>query len=150
MTGPPPSSSGRLPTLCSSTLPQNPPPRVASRSHSISLSFCTVSSIATCLASCCRLPPAGIQLSHHGAPQIGADQLCHYTLFVQPTHSFQPTASLLTILDAYILFMGLLSIAVMLPAGNVKAIDAYFFGASASTESGLNTLVFDITSSVSF
>ncbi|CAG9947355.1 unnamed protein product [Clonostachys rosea f. rosea IK726] len=45
-----------------------------------------------------------------------------------------------TIHYAYIIFMGLLSIAVMLPAGNVKAIDAYFFGASASTESGLNTV----------
>lgn len=39
--------------------------------------------------------------------------------------------------------MGLLSIPVLLPAGNMKAIDAYFFGASASTESGLNTSVFD-------
>ncbi|KAJ4327621.1 hypothetical protein N0V84_001869 [Fusarium piperis] len=28
----------------------------------------------------------------------------------------------------------------MLPEGNIKAIDAYFFGASASTESGLNTV----------
>jgi hypothetical protein len=137
--------------------PQKSPPRVASRCpslafHSISLFFlhgvfyCYLPCI--CLASCCRLPPAGIQLSHHGAPQIGADQLCHHTLFVKPTHSFQPITNLLTILDAYIIFMGLLSIAVMLPAGNVKAIDAYFFGASASTESGLNTLVFDIISTV--
>ncbi|CAH0056200.1 unnamed protein product [Clonostachys solani] len=37
--------------------------------------------------------------------------------------------------------MGLLAIPVFLPAGNVEAIDAYFFGASASTESGLNTQV---------
>ena len=35
--------------------------------------------------------------------------------------------------------MGLLALVVMCPAGNMAAIDAYFFGASASTESGLNT-----------
>lgn len=35
--------------------------------------------------------------------------------------------------------MGLLAIPVLLPGGNLEAIDAYFFGASASTESGLNT-----------
>lgn len=35
--------------------------------------------------------------------------------------------------------MGLLSLAVLYPAGNLEAVDAYFFGASASTESGLNT-----------
>jgi hypothetical protein len=43
--------------------------------------------------------------------------------------------------DAYIIFLGLLSIPILYPYGNLKAIDAYFFGASASTESGLNTLV---------
>lgn len=37
--------------------------------------------------------------------------------------------------------MGLLSLPVLLPAGNMAAVDAYFFGASASTESGLNTYV---------
>ena len=37
--------------------------------------------------------------------------------------------------------MSLLSLAILYPAGNLKAIDAYFFGASASTESGLNTFV---------
>ncbi|KAH7110202.1 hypothetical protein B0J13DRAFT_292561 [Dactylonectria estremocensis] len=41
---------------------------------------------------------------------------------------------------AYIIFMGLLSIPILYPYGNLKAIDAYFFGASASTESGLNTV----------
>lgn len=35
--------------------------------------------------------------------------------------------------------MSVLSLAIMYPYGNLKAIDAYFFGASASTESGLNT-----------
>lgn len=36
--------------------------------------------------------------------------------------------------------MGLLALPVLYPYGNLKAIDAYFFGASASTESGLNTI----------
>ena len=38
--------------------------------------------------------------------------------------------------------VGLVGFAVILPYGNVAAIDAFFFGASASTESGLNT--FDV------
>lgn len=37
--------------------------------------------------------------------------------------------------------MGLLGLIVIYPFGNIAAIDAYFFGASASTESGLNTYV---------
>ena len=37
--------------------------------------------------------------------------------------------------------MGLLALVVLYPAGNMPAIDAYFFGASGSTESGLNTYV---------
>ncbi|KAF4979592.1 hypothetical protein FZEAL_4221 [Fusarium zealandicum] len=36
--------------------------------------------------------------------------------------------------------MGLLSFAILYPYGNISAVDAYFFGASASTESGLNTV----------
>ncbi|KAH6873450.1 hypothetical protein B0T10DRAFT_499771 [Thelonectria olida] len=36
--------------------------------------------------------------------------------------------------------MGLLALVILYPYGNLKAIDAYFFGASASTESGLNTI----------
>lgn len=43
--------------------------------------------------------------------------------------------------DAWIVCMGLLGLIVIAPYGNVAAIDAYFFGASASTESGLNTYV---------
>ncbi|KAL2852434.1 cation transporter [Aspergillus pseudoustus] len=39
---------------------------------------------------------------------------------------------------AYIIFLGLLGIVVFYPYGNVSAIDSYFFGASSSTESGLN------------
>ncbi|KAI8720193.1 HET domain-containing protein [Fusarium sp. LHS14.1] len=51
-----------------------------------------------------------------------------------------PPINFLTLHYAYIIFMGLLAIPIMLPEGNMKAIDAYFFGASASTESGLNTI----------
>ncbi|KAJ3537152.1 hypothetical protein NM208_g6429 [Fusarium decemcellulare] len=36
--------------------------------------------------------------------------------------------------------MSLLALPVLAPFGNVSAIDAYFFGCSASTESGLNTI----------
>lgn len=44
--------------------------------------------------------------------------------------------------------MSLLSIAVVHHAGNMRAIDAYFFSTSASTESGLNTSVLHIISIV--
>lgn len=40
---------------------------------------------------------------------------------------------------AYIVVMGLLSLPVLYPLGNLAAVDAYFMGCSASTESGLNT-----------
>ncbi|KAF5710057.1 potassium transporter TRK-1 [Fusarium mundagurra] len=43
-------------------------------------------------------------------------------------------------LDAYIIFMGLIALPILYPYGNMPAIDAWFFGASASTESGLNTI----------
>jgi hypothetical protein len=51
-----------------------------------------------------------------------------------------------SISDAYIVFMGILALVVLYPAGNLKAVDAYFFGASASTESGLNTFVVTVIS----
>ncbi|KXJ86489.1 cation transport protein-domain-containing protein [Microdochium bolleyi] len=41
---------------------------------------------------------------------------------------------------AWIIFCGLLGLVVLAPEGNMAAVDAYFFGASASTESGLNTV----------
>ncbi|KAL3953348.1 hypothetical protein ACCO45_013291 [Purpureocillium lilacinum] len=41
---------------------------------------------------------------------------------------------------AYIVVMGLLSLPVLYPLGNLAAVDAYFMGCSASTESGLNTV----------
>lgn len=43
--------------------------------------------------------------------------------------------------DAWIIFAGLLALVVIYPYGNVPAIDAWYFGASASTESGLGTCV---------
>ncbi|KJZ77719.1 hypothetical protein HIM_02896 [Hirsutella minnesotensis 3608] len=46
----------------------------------------------------------------------------------------------ITLHYAYIVFMGLLSLPVLLPQGNIQAVDAYYFGASASTEAGLNTV----------
>ncbi|KND87266.1 Low-affinity potassium transport protein [Tolypocladium ophioglossoides CBS 100239] len=45
----------------------------------------------------------------------------------------------ITLHYAWIVFLGLLSLPVLYPYGNLNAVDAYFFGASASTESGLNT-----------
>ncbi|OAX79563.1 hypothetical protein ACJ72_06115, partial [Emergomyces africanus] len=40
---------------------------------------------------------------------------------------------------AYIITLSVSSLIVLYPYGNLKAIDAYFFGASGCTESGLNT-----------
>ncbi|KAJ5824274.1 Potassium transport protein high-affinity [Penicillium robsamsonii] len=46
----------------------------------------------------------------------------------------------LTLHYAWIITLSILSLIIIYPYGNLKAIDAYFFGASASTESGLNTV----------
>ncbi|KAG8168128.1 hypothetical protein KVR01_003817 [Diaporthe batatas] len=46
----------------------------------------------------------------------------------------------ITLHYAWIIFCGLLGLVILTPEGNLAAIDAYFFGASASTESGLNTV----------
>ncbi|KAJ5447982.1 Potassium transport protein high-affinity [Penicillium cf. griseofulvum] len=45
----------------------------------------------------------------------------------------------LTLHYAWIITLSILSLVIIYPYGNLKAIDAFFFGASASTESGLNT-----------
>ncbi|KAJ5751980.1 hypothetical protein N7520_008897 [Penicillium odoratum] len=42
--------------------------------------------------------------------------------------------------NAWILLLGIASLFIIYPYGNLRAIDAYFFGASSSTESGLNTV----------
>ncbi|KAJ5102350.1 hypothetical protein NUU61_004572 [Penicillium alfredii] len=41
---------------------------------------------------------------------------------------------------AWIVTLSILSLVIIYPYGNLKATDAYFFGASVSTESGLNTI----------
>ncbi|KAL4876968.1 cation transport protein-domain-containing protein [Aspergillus karnatakaensis] len=53
---------------------------------------------------------------------------------------WKPSVNFINLHYAYILFMGILGLVVLYPYGNLRAIDAYFFGASASTESGLNTV----------
>ncbi|OAQ77176.1 trk family potassium uptake protein [Purpureocillium lilacinum] len=53
---------------------------------------------------------------------------------------WRPHVNFVTLHYVYIVAMSVLSLAVLYPAGNLKAVDAYFFGASASTESGLNTI----------
>ncbi|PGH01244.1 hypothetical protein AJ79_07976 [Helicocarpus griseus UAMH5409] len=50
----------------------------------------------------------------------------------------------ITLHYAYIITLSVSSLAVLYPYGNLRAIDAYFFGASGSTESGLNTFVVDV------
>lgn len=47
----------------------------------------------------------------------------------------------LAVLDTYIILIGLLAFPILYPDGNLSAIDAYHFGVSSSTESGLNTFV---------
>ncbi|KAL4939589.1 hypothetical protein BDV06DRAFT_224861 [Aspergillus oleicola] len=51
-----------------------------------------------------------------------------------------PSLNFINLHYAYIIFMGILGLVVLYPYGNLRAVDAYFFGASASTESGLNTI----------
>ncbi|KAL4735884.1 cation transport protein-domain-containing protein [Aspergillus similis] len=53
---------------------------------------------------------------------------------------WKPSLNFINLHYAYIIFMGVLGLIVLYPYGNLRAIDAYFFGASASTESGLNTV----------
>ncbi|PHH59448.1 hypothetical protein CDD81_3178 [Ophiocordyceps australis] len=53
---------------------------------------------------------------------------------------WRPRLNFVTIHYAYIVFMGIMALPVLYPAGNLSAVDSYFFGVSASTESGLNTV----------
>ncbi|PHH79949.1 hypothetical protein CDD82_2052 [Ophiocordyceps australis] len=53
---------------------------------------------------------------------------------------WRPQLNFVTIHYAYIIFMGIMAFPVLYPAGNLSAVDSYFFGVSASTESGLNTI----------
>ncbi|KAJ5198239.1 uncharacterized protein N7498_007356 [Penicillium cinerascens] len=53
---------------------------------------------------------------------------------------WKPPIDFLSLHYAWIITLGILSLVIIYPYGNLRAIDAYFFGASASTESGLNTV----------
>ncbi|KAJ5554609.1 hypothetical protein N7513_004568 [Penicillium frequentans] len=53
---------------------------------------------------------------------------------------WKPPLDFLTLHYAWIITLSVLSLAIIYPYGNLRAVDAYFFGASASTESGLNTI----------
>ncbi|KAJ5668409.1 uncharacterized protein N7477_006979 [Penicillium maclennaniae] len=53
---------------------------------------------------------------------------------------WKPPIDFLTLHYAWIITLSILSLVIIYPYGNLRAIDAYFFGASASTESGLNTV----------
>ncbi|KAG6353773.1 hypothetical protein INS49_005252 [Diaporthe citri] len=53
---------------------------------------------------------------------------------------WMPKANFITLHYLYIILAGLSGLLILLPYGNISAIDAYFFGVSASTESGLNTV----------
>ncbi|KAK0624020.1 potassium transporter [Immersiella caudata] len=53
---------------------------------------------------------------------------------------WKPPINFLTLHYAWIIGCGILGLIVIYPFGNVPAVDAYFFGVSSSTESGLNTI----------
>lgn len=53
---------------------------------------------------------------------------------------WKPPINFITLHYAYILGCSILSLIIIYPYGNLRAVDAYFFGASGSTESGLNTV----------
>ncbi|KOC07232.1 hypothetical protein AFLA70_580g000490 [Aspergillus flavus AF70] len=53
---------------------------------------------------------------------------------------WKPHLNFITLHYAYIIFLSVLALIIVYPQGNLRAVDAYFFGASASTESGLNTI----------
>ncbi|KAF9697211.1 hypothetical protein EKO04_004567 [Ascochyta lentis] len=53
---------------------------------------------------------------------------------------WKPPINFITLHYAYILSFGILALIILYPYGNLSAIDSYFFGVSASTESGLNTV----------
>ncbi|CAG8035820.1 unnamed protein product [Penicillium nalgiovense] len=53
---------------------------------------------------------------------------------------WKPPIDFLALHYAWIITLSILSLVIIYPYGNLKAVDAYFFGASASTESGLNTV----------
>ena len=58
-----------------------------------------------------------------------ASILCNHTESSHLTTAFP---------DAYIISFGILALVILYPEKNLRTVDAYFFGVSASTESGLN------------
>ncbi|KAF2188061.1 potassium transport protein 1 [Zopfia rhizophila CBS 207.26] len=53
---------------------------------------------------------------------------------------WKPPINFITLHYAYIISFGIFAMIIVYPYGNLAAVDAYFFGVSASTESGLNTV----------
>ncbi|KAJ5820089.1 hypothetical protein N7474_005680, partial [Penicillium riverlandense] len=66
-------------------------------------------------------------------------ELSRFTLSAQPLRS-----SILSLAkfesDAWVIALSLSSLLILYPNGNIRAVDAYFFGASAATLSGMNTI----------
>lgn len=65
-------------------------------------------------------------------------KLRHLALLSEPP-SMIPYDPLTPNTDAYILTCSILAFGIIYAYGNLAAIDAFFFGCSANTESGLNT-----------
>jgi hypothetical protein len=57
---------------------------------------------------------------------------------------WKPPLNFITLHYAYIVTLGILGIVILYPYGNLSVVDAYLFGVSSSTESGLNPFV-DLT-----
>ncbi|KAI9801200.1 MAG: hypothetical protein M1825_003474 [Sarcosagium campestre] len=53
---------------------------------------------------------------------------------------WKPPLNFITLHYAWIIGAGILGLIIIYPFGNLASVDAYFFGVSASTESGLNTV----------
>jgi len=53
---------------------------------------------------------------------------------------WKPPINFITLHYAYIIALGIIGFIIIYPYGNMPSVDAYFFGVSASTESGLNTI----------
>ncbi|KAK0105984.1 hypothetical protein ONS95_004491 [Cadophora gregata] len=53
---------------------------------------------------------------------------------------WKPPINFITLHYAYIIALGIVGFIIIYPYGNMPSVDAYFFGVSASTESGLNTI----------
>ncbi|KAH3984466.1 hypothetical protein HBI56_115020 [Parastagonospora nodorum] len=51
---------------------------------------------------------------------------------------WKPPINFITLHYAYIISFGILALVILYPEKNLRTVDAYFFGVSASTESGLN------------